>query len=101
MKEKREAEEKNTSSCFVATAAYGSPNPAVLILLEYRDRILTKAVIGRAAVRFYYAISPPLARLIATSYRRRLIARLFLRPVVSVARRQLEAFRKSERPPAV
>jgi hypothetical protein len=92
--EKRKAEEKNSSSCFVATAAYGSPNPAVLILLEYRDRILTKAVIGSVVVRFYYAMSPQLAQFIATSYRRRLIARLFLRPVVFFARRQLEALRK-------
>jgi hypothetical protein len=98
-KEKLEAEEKNTSSCFVATATYGSLNPAVLILLEYRDLILTKAVIGRAAVRLYYAMSPPLARFIATSYRRRLIARLFLGPAVFVARRQLEAHRKRERQP--
>lgn len=97
-KEKREAEEKNKRICFVATAAYGAPNPTVFLLQEYRDRILNKAIVGRAAVRFYYLMSPPLARFIEVSYRRRFIARVLLGPVVFVARRQLESSRKRERP---
>lgn len=95
--EKREAGEKSKSSCFVATAAYGSPNLAVWILLEYRDRILTRALMGRMAVRFYYAMSPPFARFIATSSWRRRLARLLLGPVIFVARRQLDAHQKRER----
>lgn len=89
-------EEKNESNCFVATAAYGVLNPSVFLLQEYRDRILNKAIVGRAAVRFYYLVSPPLARFIETSSRRRFIARVLLRPVVFVARRQLESARKRE-----
>lgn len=93
-KEKQKEEEKNSSACFVATAAYGSPSSAVLILQDYRDRILSKSNSGRAAVRYYYAMSPRLARFIAISDRRRLIARLFLGPVIFFARQQLEALRK-------
>lgn len=87
----------NKTGCFVATAAYGSPNPTVSLLQEYRDSVLSKSSVGRAVVRLYYQISPSLARFIEASHRRRFIARVFLSPVVFVVRRQLEPSRKCER----
>lgn len=48
--------------CYIATAAYGSYNvPEVVTLRRFRDEILLKHWLGRAFVKFYYAVSPTLA----------------------------------------
>jgi hypothetical protein len=76
--------------CFVATAAYGPHDCNVVLLQEYRDRIMVRSFLGRCAVRIYYFLSPPLARFIGTSSRRQTLARKFLRPFIAGARRMLE-----------
>jgi hypothetical protein len=86
--------ESKSEGCFVATAAYGSPSPTVFLLQKYRDCVMEKATLGRAAVRLYYKLSPPLARFIQESPRRRRIARVLLRPVSFLARVHLESSRK-------
>ncbi len=76
--------------CFVATAAYGAQDFNVLILQGYRDQILTKSLLGKCFVRLYHLVSPPLARFIDASDRRRSLARTFLSPFIVFARRRLE-----------
>ena len=54
--------------CFVATAACGDPfAPEVIALSAYRDEVLLQNRIGRLFVRIYYAVSPPIAAVIARS----------------------------------
>jgi len=74
--------------CFVATAAYGSPLAAEVILLSsFRDRFLLTSRIGTLFVAFYYRISPPLASLIArTNFRRAITRKLFLVPLVQIVK---------------
>lgn len=73
------------NSCFIATAAYGSPlEKHVQILRSFRDRVLLKSNAGRMFVKTYYTLSPTLAKWIAESQERRSITRTLLTPVVAV-----------------
>jgi hypothetical protein len=72
--------------CFVATAAYGSSmQPAVAMLRRFRDDALLTTPLGRLFVATYYALSPPLANVIASDERLRAGARGMLSPVVTLA----------------
>jgi Right handed beta helix region len=74
------------SGCFIATAAYGSPNNrAVLVLREFRDRYLVTNAPGRAFIRWYYANSPAAARFITDHPALRPIVRIALAPAVASA----------------
>jgi len=51
------------SKCYIATAVYGSYDaPEVRVLRCFRDEVLAKSMAGRAFIRSYYAVSPPVAR---------------------------------------
>jgi hypothetical protein len=72
--------------CFIATAAFGSAMAKELDLLRaMRDRALLTNPLGRLAVAGYYAMSPPIARAIATDERLRAGARTVLAPAVALA----------------
>lgn len=78
--------------CFVATAAYGDPAaPEVVVLRRWRDRHLLGNPLGRAFVRTYYDLSPPLARAIEGRPWARLLARILLLPAVAAAWTWMEA----------
>ena len=65
--------------CFVATAACGDPfAPEVITLSAFRDDVLLRSRIGRSFVRLYYAVSPPIAAVIARSRVLRCIAMAML-----------------------
>ena len=72
------------SGCFVATACYGNYNaPEVLTLRAYRDENLLTTWLGTLFVKFYYFISPPLAKQIEKSEKaKQFIRKHFLKPIV-------------------
>jgi len=72
--------------CFVATAAYGAPWALrVQALRWFRDLYLKQNDVGSDLVRFYYAASPALARLIARSPLARSLTRAALTPLTDLA----------------
>jgi hypothetical protein len=77
--------------CFIATAAFTSPaSEEVRVLREFRDRCLAKSFIGRGFISFYYACSPPVARVISRHETLRTFVRVILFPVVTVSRISLK-----------
>lgn len=73
--------------CFIATAAYGSPDQAdVRILRRFRDRCLLTTGWGREFVKFYYRHSPAIARRIEGNERAKFVVRCCLKPLVALAK---------------
>ena len=79
---------KTAGMCFVATAACGDPfAPEVIALSAFRDDVLLRSRVGRTFVRIYYAVSPPIAAVIARSALLRAIAmRVVITPATVVAK---------------
>jgi hypothetical protein len=73
------AEVSTDSSCFIATAAYGSAMaPQVLTLCQFRDTRLRANRLGQWIITTYERLSPPLATWIAE----RPVARAWLRSLI-------------------
>ena len=72
--------------CFIAGAAYSSESaPEVLVLRDFRDRLLKTHAPGRAFVSAYYTLSPPLARYLEAHPSLKPAVRAALAPLVTVA----------------
>jgi len=75
------------SSCFIATAAYGSNDTSHLFILRsFRDECLLTNLLGRSFVAMYYHLSPPIASVIAEHETLRSFVRVALLPLVGFAR---------------
>jgi hypothetical protein len=75
--------------CFIATACYGSVNaPEVELLRQFRDEHLKPNAAGRAFVRLYYFISPPIARYLRKHEgAKRIVRNTLVAPLVSIVRK--------------
>jgi uncharacterized delta-60 repeat protein len=83
---------KTADACFVATASFGTLlHPGVRVLRDFRDTFLATSGLGRALVDNYYAVSPPVADLIAQSGVLRATVRLLLLPLVGFSWLALQA----------
>lgn len=78
-----------SSMCFVATAAMGDCDDAVVVSLSrFRDQYLSRSTAGRYVIRLYYCLGPIAARGITSCPRLRTIVRTGLvQPASSLASR--------------
>jgi len=75
----------NGNSCFIATAAFGSPfERHVVILRKFRDVCLIPTSLGAALVKIYYRYSPPLADMIRSRSVLRTLIRCALLPILGL-----------------
>ena len=93
--------QEDKGNCFIATAAYGTPEaPTVLLLQDFRDEILRPQRIGKFFIKQYEKLSPPIASIIAVRPGLRLVVRkCLLIPLSFCARKllQLSLSQKSEK----
>ncbi len=76
--------EEHQPSCFIATAAYGTPMAEEIdVLRKWRDENLMKSSSGRLFVNVYYITSQPIANLISKSDKMRALTRELLKPIVN------------------
>jgi hypothetical protein len=72
-------QENKKEGCFIATACYGDYDAnEVLILREFRDKVLFKSIFGRVFIYMYYRISPPIASFITQSNKIKGIIKIIL-----------------------
>lgn len=75
---------KKVAGCYIATAVYGDYDaPQVLTLRRFRDNVLLNSRHGRAFVRAYYRLSPPLAKKLTPHSRLTRLIRSALDKIVS------------------
>ena len=75
------------SSCFIATAAYGSSlSQEVKILKQIRDQYLLVNKMGKSFVSFYYKYSPKIAHHMYKHTFLKKIVRIGLHPVVKISK---------------
>lgn len=75
------------NSCFIATAAYGTPMAGELdVLRAVRDGWLLPHALGTAFVDSYYRMSPPVADRVAASDGARYAVRAVLEPIIGLSR---------------
>jgi len=88
----------NKEGCFVATACYGNYNATeVLVLRAYRDEMLLTNWLGTIFVKFYYLVSPPLAKQIEKSDKvKNLIKQYLLSPIVRKIKKRAESEKPNE-----
>lgn len=73
-------------NCFISTAAFGSDMASqVQLLRNFRNEFLAPYTWGRAFVKLYYKMSPPIAHTIEDSEFLKAVTRNLLYPVVALA----------------
>jgi len=78
---------QSSDSCFVATAAFGTPlADEINILRQWRDKVLINSITGRLFVKTYYKIGPYAAKLVERSgFLKGLIRKIIYRIIKQIA----------------
>jgi ribosomal protein S27AE len=77
---------KSGSKCFIASATYQEGAEQVRILRHFRDESLTRSSVGRAFIRTYERLAPPIADSVRASAAARAAVKLTLAPIIALCR---------------
>lgn len=74
---------RQSSGCYIATMAYGSyDHPQVIMLRQFRDQVLSKSIMGRNFINFYYFTSPYLVKCLKNNKSINTVIRVVLNNVI-------------------
>jgi hypothetical protein len=77
-----------TDGCYIATMAYGNYyHPQVMELRNFRDQFLSKSVLGRSFIRFYYKYSPILVEKLKNKPKTNKVIRALLDQLIKTIRK--------------
>jgi len=80
-----EAEQEIDVRCFIATAAFGTPQSyEVMRLRRFRDRYLAATPAGRGIIKAYYTVSPPVADIISKNWVLKNLVRFILKSILCI-----------------
>jgi hypothetical protein len=96
--ERIKVDQHHPTFCFITTATAGQ-GPTLESLRGFRDEALEPSLLGRGLVRFYYAVSPPIAETISRHRDSRTTSavRRFVDMAASLADRRSEAERDTSK----
>jgi hypothetical protein len=73
------------TSCFIATAAYGSSlDPHVNLLRDFKNQYLVPHWAGRKVIKAYYSLSPQIAKWVAKNEVLKSTVRILLWPIIGL-----------------
>lgn len=89
MEKRQDIDPYSPGGCFIATACMGSENVSEVILLkEFRDTVLKKNVLGKAFIKTYYTVSPPIANFISDrKYFKEFTKKIIVEPAYKISRK--------------
>lgn len=88
LKNMKRKSSSNSSGCYIATMAYGDyDHPQVMELRKFRDNFLSKSIIGRSFIKFYYRYSPGLVERLKNKQNINLIIRKGLDQFIKIIRK--------------
>ncbi|MDB9787222.1 M12 family metallo-peptidase, partial [Bacteriovoracaceae bacterium] len=86
-------ENENLTSCFIATAAFGSYlDPHVLHLRHFRDNMLMSTPWGQKIVSWYYKVSPTYAKKIQHNHLAKNVVKAILSPIIYILSSPVKGF---------
>lgn len=78
---------RQKSGCFIATAVYDSYDaPEVIILRQFRDKVLNRSGGGKLFIKAYYFLSPTLAKFVKRRIKLKALSKIVLNKVVDKVR---------------
>jgi len=79
----------SSSSCFVATAAFGTPwADEINILRSWRDQVLVDSVTGKVFINFYYKVGPYMAKVVEKSSLLKSLVRNIIYRIIKVVHKK-------------
>jgi hypothetical protein len=77
-----------SDGCYIATMAYGNyDHPQVMELRNFRDQFLSKSMLGRSFIRFYYKYSPILVEKLRDKPKANKVIRTLLDKLIKTIRK--------------